>query len=345
MSVVASRVCKNRFGLVFATLLSGCAAAFPAVADMSGAGSTFVQPIMLRWADAWGRQSGAKVTYSGVGSGAGVEQLVAGKVDFAASDAPLSEEDLAKNRFTQFPIVAGGIVVVANMPGERKRVQFSGPLLAQVFLGQITKWNDPALQAANAGMTLPDQPITVVHRSDSSGITYNLTAFLSRVSPAWAEKYGTNKLPQWPAGVPAKGNDGVGQKITQTPYSIGYVEYGYALEHNMSITGLRNSAGATIAPTQTTISNAVAAADWESAPHFSTLLSGVQDANAWPIAAVTWVVMPRTPRKMAEDQGTLDFFTWVLRNGATLADAQGYTPMPERVVKLVEAAWAKEVTR
>ncbi|UXI68038.1 phosphate ABC transporter substrate-binding protein PstS [Tahibacter amnicola] len=314
-------------------------------AELSGAGSTFVEPLLGRWINTWSQQSGTRVSYKASGSGAGIEQVKAGTVDFAMTDAPLSEDELTKNNLTQFPVVAGGIAIVVNFPGERRRLQLTGTLLAEIYLGRITQWNDPKLQELNPAMPLPAQPIIVLYRGDSSGTSFNITSYLTKVSPEWAQGVGTSKAPQWPTGRGIQGNETSGDTVIGTPYSIAYVEYGYALDHNMQIVGLRDAAGKTVSPTQSTISSAVDAADWANAPHFSVLLVGVQGNNAWPIAAVTWAVVSRTPRRMADGQGTLDFFRWVIRNGAALADAQGYTPMPERVVKLIEAAWAREMGR
>jgi phosphate transport system substrate-binding protein len=233
--------------------------------------------------------------------------------------------------------------VVTNFPGERHRVQISGPLLAEIFLGRVTNWNDPKIQALNSTFALPDQPINVLHRADSSGITYNFTAYLSKVSPEWAEKVGTNKAPKWAVGKGVEGNAQLGQAVIGSSYSIAYLEYGFALEHNLQIASLQNDGGKKVSPTQSTIRSAVDAADWASAPHFNLLLVGVQGGDVWPIAAVTWIVLPRTQRKAPGGQGVADFFRWVLYNGAMLADSMGYTPMPEKVVGLIEASLRKEL--
>ncbi|HZP65480.1 MAG TPA: phosphate ABC transporter substrate-binding protein PstS [Rudaea sp.] len=307
--------------------------------DLHGAGSTFVQPILKEWAYNWSTKSGVKITYDGGGSGVGISKAKAGDVDFGASDAPLGDEELAANNLVQFPIVAGGIVVIENISSlGRRRLQVNGQALADIFMGKITRWNDPELAALNPGAALPDTPITVVHRSEGSGTTYNFTAYLTRVSPAWAAKLGTGKTVSWPVGTGTEGNQNVANMVSNTPDSIGYVEYGYALAHNLRIATLHTASGGTVFPTQTTIRNAVDAADWAHASSFNLLLVGTEGKDVWPIAATTWVIIPN---KSPNVQKTLEFFRWALDNGAELADAQGYTPLPPKLVKLVEKSWAK----
>jgi phosphate transport system substrate-binding protein len=314
-------------------------AANTTVAEIHGAGSTFVQPVLNEWANNWSPKAGTKINYEGGGSGAGITKVKAGQVDFGATDAPLAEEDLAANGLVQFPIVAGGIVVVENVTDlGRRRLQINGDVLAAIFMGKITHWNDPALVALNPGAQLPDAPIAVVHRNEGSGTTYNFTAYLSKVSQEWTAKLGTAKVINWPAGSGAEGNQNVATMVTNTRNSIGYVEYGYALAHNMRIATLHNSAGVTVYPTQTTIRNAVDAADWEHAANFNLLLIDIQGKDAWPIAATTWILIPT---KRATASKSLEFFRWALDHGAPYADAQGYTPLPAKLVKLIEVSWTK----
>ncbi len=310
------------------------------VTELHGAGSTFVQPILKEWASNWTVKSNVKINYEGGGSGVGIAKAKAGQVDFGATDAPLAEEDLAKNNLVQFPIVAGAIVVVENVQGlgQRRRLQVNGSTLADIFMGKITKWNDPALVALNPGASLPDAPIAVVHRSEGSGTTYNFSAYLTKVSPDWAAKLGTAKTINWPVGSGTEGNQNVANMVGNTPNSIGYVEYGWALAHNMRIATLHDSTGASVYPTQTTIRNAVEGADWAHASSFNLLLVGIPGKEAWPITATTWVLMPA---KGAATEKSLDFFRWALEKGGPFADAQGYTPLPPSLVKLIEASWAK----
>jgi phosphate transport system substrate-binding protein len=323
------------FCCVFA---NASAAGKPAITELHGAGSTFVQPILKEWAYNWSAKSGVKIDYEGGGSGAGITKVKAGQVEFGATDAPLAEEDLAKNGLVQFPIVAGGIVVVEHVTDlGRRRLQIDGPTLAAIFMGKITKWNDPILAALNPGAPLPDAPIAVVHRSEGSGTTYNFSAYLTKISQEWAGKLGTAKTINWPVGTGTEGNQKVAEMVANTPNSIGYVEYGYALAHNMRIATLHGSANATVYPTQTTIRNAVDAADWAHVSNFNLLLVGVQAKDAWPIAATTWILLP------ADGSATptaLEFFRYALHS-SQLADAQGYTPLPPKLVQLIESSWSK----
>ena len=304
--------------------------------EIHGAGSTFVQPILKEWAYNWTAKSGINVNYEGGGSGAGITKAKAGQVDFGATDAPLAEEDLAASGLVQFPIVAGGIVIVEHVTDlGRRRLQINAATLAAIYMGKITKWNDPALVALNAGAPLPDAQIAVVHRSDGSGTTYNFSAYLTKTSPEWSSKLGTAKSINWPVGTGTEGNQNVAEMVSNTPNAIGYVEYGYALAHNMRIATLHSSEGVTVYPTQTTIRHAVESADWEHAAHFNLLLAGIQGKDAWPIAATTWIVMPA---KGANAATCLEFFRLALHSGQ-FADAQGYTPLPPKVVQLVESSW------
>ena len=325
--------------LAFLSAAAGSAfSAAPAPVELHGAGSTFIQPLLAEWAANWSGKSGIKINYEGGGSGAGISKVKAGQVDFGATDAPLAEEDLAANGLVQFPVVAGGIVVVENVTDlGRRRLQIDGRSLAAIFMGKITKWDDPALLELNPGAALPDAPITVVHRSEGSGTTYNFSAYLTKASPDWAAKLGTAKSINWPVGSGTEGNQNVANMVTNTPHSIGYVEYGYALAHNMRIATLHTANGSSVYPNQSTIRNAVDAADWAHAPGFNLLLVGTQARDAWPIAAPTWILLPA---RGASSEKCLSFFRWALGSGAGLADAQGYTPLPASVVKLVEASWA-----
>lgn len=322
-----------------AVVAIGMSAPASAQTGLRGAGSTFVQPVLEQWAKTWSLQTGVPVSYEGVGSGAGIDRLKAGTVDFAATDAPMKDEELAAGGFMQFPIVAGGIVPVTNLPQARgKRVRLNGEALAQVFSGQIARWDDERIKALNPGFALPAEPIVVVHRGDSSGITYNFTAYLSKVSAAWRDTLGTGKTVKWPGGVPAEGNTGLGQRVTATPNSIGYVEYGYALQHEMQIVSMYTSGDRAIAPTHTTIRNAVESAPWGASRHFNLLLVGVAGDDTWPIAATTWVVLPRARTN------SLAFLRWALERGDHAADALGYTPIPPGLVGLIEASWKNDRT-
>jgi phosphate transport system substrate-binding protein len=326
---------------VLGTTATAAPPAKAAAVELHGAGSTFIQPVLAEWSSNWTTKTGTKVVYDGGGSGAGITKAKAGQVDFGATDAPLGEEELAKNNLVQFPIVVGAIVIVENINGlgNRKRLQINGKALADVFMGKITRWNDPALAALNQGASLPDAPIAVVHRSEGSGTTYNFSAYLTKVSPDWAAKLGTAKTISWPVGTGTEGNQNVANMVGNTPNSIGYVEYGWALAHNMRIATLHDSTGGAVYPTQTTIRNALDAADWAHASNFNLMLVGIEGKEAWPIAATTWILMPAKGPNTAK---CLEFFRYALGSGGSaFAEAQGYTPLSPKLIKLVEAAWQK----
>ena len=334
-----TRSCVIALIVVLASYQSAVAATAPPPTELHGAGSTFIQPLVLEWASNWATKTGVKINYEGGGSGAGITKVKAGQVDFGATDAPLAEEDLAASGLVQFPIVAGGIVIVENLTDlGRRRLQVDGPVLASIFMGKITKWNDPALAELNPGAALPDAPIKVVHRSEGSETTYNFTAYLTKASPDWAGTLGTAKSINWPVGSGTEGNQNVATMVINTPHSIGYVEYGYALAHNMRIATLHTASGSSVYPNQTTIRNSVDSADWAHASNFNLLLVGTQAKDAWPIAATTWILMPS---KGASTEKSLEFFRWALNSGTQLADAQGYTPLPAKLVKLIESSWSK----
>jgi phosphate transport system substrate-binding protein len=327
--------------LITCTSAVSAAAANNAAREIHGAGSTFVQPIITEWAYNWSQKTGNKVSYEGGGSGAGITKVKSGEANFGATDAPLSEEELNANGLIQFPVVAGGIVVIENVTNlslGRRRLQVNGPLLAAIYMGKITRWNNPELVALNPGATLPDAPISVVHRSEGSGTTYNFSAYLTKASPEWAATLGTAKSINWPVGAGTEGNQNVANMVLNTPNSIGYVEYGYALAHNMRIATLHTADGFPFFPSQTTIRNALEAADWEHSSNFNLLLVGQQGKDSWPIAAVTWILLPV---KDPSAQKSLELFRWALESGSELADAQGYTPLPPKLVKLIEASWVK----
>lgn len=315
-----------------------------AATDLHGAGSTFVQPLIASWTTDWSAKTGVKVIYDGGGSGAGVTKIKTGEVDFGATDAPLSDEELDANGLVQFPVVAGGIVVVESIAGMgAKRIQLTGDAIADIFAGRIKTWNDPKLKALNPTAPLPAAPINVVHRSDSSGITYNFSAYLAKVSPAWSKELGVGKTVKWPVGSGVEGNGNVGSGVMNAPNSIGYVEYGFAMKHDLRIISMRGASGKAVMPTQRSIQSAVASADWAAAKHFNLMLVDSQGNDAWPIAAVTWVVVKRDQSRGQTGKRTLDYFRWALHYGNSAADALGYTPLPDNVVKLIEAAWAKEI--
>lgn len=322
------------------------AAAFvPAnAADISGAGATFPYPIYAKWADAYKKETGNGLNYQSIGSGGGIKQITNKTVTFGASDAPLKGEELAKIGLAQFPAVMGGIVPVVNLDGIKPgELTIDGPTLAKIFLGDIKKWNDAAIQKLNPSAKLPDQAIAVVHRSDGSGTTYNFVYYLSDVSPDWKTKVGVNTSVQWPIGIGAKGNEGVANNVANTKGSVGYVEYAYALQNKLTFTKMVNKDGKTVAPTSEAFQAAAANADWNSQPGFGVILANQPGANSWPMTAATWILVYKQPSDAAAAGEALKFFAWAYKNGAKMAAELDYVPMPAKVVKDIEAYWAKEI--
>ncbi|HLH11682.1 MAG TPA: phosphate ABC transporter substrate-binding protein PstS [Methylovirgula sp.] len=322
-----------------ATVVAGAWAA-----DISGAGATFPYPIYSKWADAYKKQTGNGLNYQSIGSGGGIKQIKAGTVTFGASDAPLKPDDLQKSNLVQWPMVMGGIVPVVNISGIKPGdLTFDGPTLAKIFLGQITTWNDPAITKLNPGVNLPSTAIAVVHRSDGSGTTFNFTNYLSKISDDWKSKVGSATSVQWPAGLGAKGNEGVSNNVLQTQGSIGYVEYAYAMQNKLTYADMINSAGKKVAPSSQTFQSAAANADWAHAPGFYQILTNQPGDNSWPITASTFILMPKQPKDTAAAAEALKFFSWAYANGGKMAEELDYIPMPAAVVELVKKTWAAEI--
>ncbi|HKX92566.1 MAG TPA: phosphate ABC transporter substrate-binding protein PstS [Sphingomicrobium sp.] len=328
-----------------ALLLAACqnspasneAASAPAATRITGAGSTFVYPVLSAWAADYQKQSGVAVNYQSIGSGGGISQVKAGTVDFGATDQPLSSEELAEAGLAQFPVVIGGIVPIINLTGvEPGKLRLTGPLLADIYLGKVKKWNDPAIAAVNPGLKLPDAGIAVVHRSDGSGTTFNFTHYLNQVSPAWKAGPGEGKTVAWPTGVGGKGNEGVAAYVKQLPNSIGYVEYAYVIQNGMNYASLQNSAGNFVLPSAETFSNAAATADWAKASDFNLVMTNAPGANAYPITASVFVLMPARPKDKAKSDAALGFFKYVLERGQPRAQKLDYVPLPAELVKQIE---------
>ena len=322
------------------------AALVPAnAADISGAGATFPYPIYAKWADAYKKETGNGLNYQSIGSGGGIKQIKAKTVTFGASDAPLPGKELDESGLVQFPMVMGGIVPVVNLDGVKPgELVIDGPTLAKIFIGDIKKWNDPQIAKLNAQVKLPDQAIAIVHRSDGSGTTYNFTYYLSEVDADWKSKVGTNAAVQWPAGIGAKGNEGVANNVANTKGSIGYVEYAYALQNKLTFTKMVNKSGKTVAPASEAFQAAAANADWNSQPGFGVILANQPGDKAWPMTAATWILLYKQPADAAATGEALKFFAWAYKNGAKAAEELDYVPMPAKVVKDVEAYWTKNVT-
>ena len=326
-----------------AALALGLAATNPAAAaDITGAGATFPYPIYSKWAEAYRAKTGVGLNYQSIGSGGGIKQILAKTVDFGASDAPLDPAQLEKDGLVQFPMVMGGVVPVFNIEGIKPGgLQMTGTLLADIYLGKITKWNAPAIAALNKGVKLPDQDITVVARSDGSGTTFIFTNYLSKVSAEWKGKAGNNTSVKWPAGVSGKGNEGVAAYVQRLSGSIGYVEYAYALQNKMSYALLQNKEGNFVGPDDKTFRAAAANAQWDKAPGFYLLLTDQPGKESWPITGATFILMHKKQDMPAKATIALKFFDWAYESGDKLALDLDYVPMPDGVVKLVKAEWKK----
>lgn len=311
-------------------------------AEITGAGASFVFPAMSKWSADYNAATQHRVNYQSIGSGGGIAQIKAATVDFGSSDAPLKAEDLAASGLYQFPSVSGGIVPVVNIPGlAMGKIRFTGPILADIFLGKLTNWNDPAIAAVNPGVTLPDLRITVVHRSDGSGTTFNWVNYLSKVSVDWRTKVGEGTSVRWPVGVGGKGNEGVAAYTKQIKGAIGYVELSYALVNKLNYAAVRNRAGNFVVPSNESIAAAAASADWANAKDFSLVITDAPGADAYPISATNFILMHKKPKNAASAKQAIDFFTWVYANGDDAATKLGYVPLPDALVTQIEAYWAQ----
>ncbi|HDS1557946.1 TPA: phosphate ABC transporter substrate-binding protein PstS [Stenotrophomonas maltophilia] len=320
------------------------AAGAKVIAEVSGAGASFIFPLVSKWSADYNASTGAKINYQSIGSGGGIAQIKAGTVDFGSSDKPLSSEELAQAGLAQFPSAIGGVVPVVNIEGlEAGKLRLSGALLADIFLGKVKTWNDPAIVAANPGVTLPDGKITIVHRSDGSGTTFNFSNYLSKVSPEWKSKVGEGTSVQWPDGVGGKGNEGVASYVKQIKGSIGYVELAYALQNAMPYTSLQNAAGTWVQPSAETFAAAAASADWASAKDFNLVITNAPGEQAWPITATNFMLMQKQPKDAKRNQDTLAFFKWAFENGQAQANELHYVPLPAELVTQIEAYWATEL--
>lgn len=312
--------------------------------DISGAGATFPYPIYAKWADAYKAKTGIGLNYQSIGSGGGIKQIKSKTVDFGASDMPLKPKDLDAAGLIQFPMVMGAEVAVVNIKGVKAGdIKLTGQMLADIYLKKITKWNDPAIAKLNPGVKLPNEAITVVHRSDGSGTTFIFTHYLSQVSPEWKTKVGENTSVQWPTGVGAKGNEGVANYVKQIDGGIGYVEFAYALQNKLVWTQLASSTGKFLKPTTATFMAAAANAEWQKTQNFYLLLTNQPGDRSWPITGATFILMYKTQDKPEVAAEVLKFFDWAYHNGGKLAEQLDYIPMPANVIKLVEQTWEKEI--
>ena len=334
---------KMMIALPFAALLAACSSnngnqAPGQGAGVTGAGSTFVYPVLSAWAADYKKQGGVDINYQSIGSGGGIAQVKAGTVEFGATDQPLASDDLAKNNLAQFPIVIGGIVPVVNVPGLKPgQLRLTGPLLADIYAGGVKTWNDPAIAKLNPGVSLPATSIALVHRSDGSGTTFNFTHYLSQVSPSWKAGPGEGKSVAWPGGVGGKGNEGVAAYVRQIANSLGYVEYAYAQQNKMNTASLQNAAGNFVAPSAASFSNAAESADWKNAKDFNLVMTNASGANAWPLTATTFILLPRQPKDKAKSEAAIAFFRYALEKGQTQANKLDYVPLPAALVQQVES--------
>ncbi|HTQ34177.1 MAG TPA: phosphate ABC transporter substrate-binding protein PstS [Stellaceae bacterium] len=318
-----------------------CAATLPAsAAEISGAGATFPYPIYAKWAEAYKAKTGTSMNYQSIGSGGGIKQIEAKTVDFGASDMPLTPEKLKADSLQQFPMVMGGVVPVVNLSGVKPgELKLDGKVLAGMYLGTITNWDDKAIAALNPGMKLPNKAIATVHRSDGSGTNFIFTHYLSSIDPEFKSKIGENTSVEFPGGLGGKGNEGVAALAARTDGAIGYVEYAYALQNKMTYALLKNHDGNFVAPKSETFQAAAANADWSKAPGFYLLLTNQPGKDSWPITGATFILMHHQQTKPDSAREVLNFFDWSYHNGGKMAEELDYVPMPASVISMVEQSW------
>ena len=307
--------------------------------DVTGAGASFPAPVYAKWADAYNKATGARINYQSVGSGAGIRQIKAKTVDFGASDAPLKDDELAKDGMIQFPTVIGGVVPVVNIKGITPgQIKLTGQVLGDIYLGKVTKWNDASITGLNPGVPLPDAAISVVRRADGSGTSFLFTNYLSKVNAEWKDKVGEGTAVNWPTGAGGKGNEGVSAFVQRLPNSIGYVEYAYAKQNKMSYVLLKNRDGQFVAPDDSAFKAAAAGADW--ARSFYQVLTEQPGKDSWPITGATFILMHKAQDKPAQAANALKFFDWAYANGDKMADELDYVPLPAAVKDMVRKQWA-----
>ena len=327
----------STFGLAVAML---SAAATGHAQEVTGAGATFPAPLYAKWASDYNKATGVKINYQSVGSGAGLRQIDAKTVDFGASDMPLKDDELAAKGLVQFPTVIGGVVPVINIKGINPgQLKLNGQVLGDIFLGKITKWNDPAIAGLNPGLPLPDVAVAPVRRADGSGTTFIFTNYLSKVNAEWKAKVGEGTAVNWPVGAGGKGNEGVAAFVGRLPNSIGYVEYAYVKQNKMTFAQMQNSAGAYVSPDDTAFKAAAAGADWSKT--FYQILTNQPGKDSWPITGATFIMMHKKQDKPASAAAALKFFEWAYKNGDKTADDLDYVPMPVSVKGSIEKAWGE----
>ena len=331
---------------LLAVALAGASAALPAVAQtqITGAGATFPAPVYAKWGEAAKAAIGVELNYQAIGSGGGQNQILNRTVDFGASDAPMDAAKLQSGNLLQFPMVMGAVVPIVNLPGiDSNKLKLTGGILADIYLGKITKWNDPKLVAQNAGLTLPNLAIAPVYRADGSGTSFVYTSYLSAVSPEWKSQVGASTSVKWPAGAGARGNDGVAGTVKNTRGAIGYVENAYATQNQLTTTQLQNKAGAFVEPTAPAFQAAAAAGNWEGAQNFAVDLVDQGGEKSWPIVSATFLLLPKDPKDAARSANVLKWVEWAYTKGGPIATQLEYIPLPEKVQNSVRAAWRTSV--
>ena len=323
----------------------GAAALSAFAADITGAGATFPFPIYSKWAEAYKKETGVGLNYQSIGSSGGIRQIRAKTVTFGATDAPVSGADLDKDGMVQFPAIIGGTVPVINLDGFKPgELRITGPVLAEVFMGTIAKWNDPKLAALNPGKNLPNENITVVHRADGSGTTFNFTDYLSAISKDWADKVGKGAAVKWPAAssVGGKGNEGVAANVNRVKGAIGYVEYAYVKKNNMNFLQLQNADGKFVSPDDLTFAAAAAGADWFSVPGMGVSMVNAKGATSWPISTASFILMYKEPTDKAASQEVIKFFDWAFKNGKQMAAELDYVALPDALTAQIrQKVWSQ----
>ena len=315
-----------------------------AAQQITGAGATFPAPVYAKWGEAAKAAIGIELNYQAIGSGGGQNQIMNRTVDFGASDAPVDGPKLAENKLLQFPTVMGAVVPIVNLPGiEANAVKLTGPVLADIYAGKISKWNDPRIAETNAGVALPNLAIAPVYRADGSGTTYVFTSYLSAVSADWKDKVGAATSVKWPAGNGAKGNDGVAATVKQVRGAIGYVENAYATQNKLTTTQLRNKAGAFVAPTLAAFSSAAESGDWKGAKNYAVNLIDTAGPTSWPIVSATFILLPQDPKDAARSHAVIKFFDWAYNNGSAIASGLEYIPLPKSVQDAVRVSWKSDI--
>ena len=315
-----------------------------AAVDITGAGATFPYPIYAKWAEAYKQKTGVGMNYQSIGSGGGIAQIKAKTVDFGASDMPLKAEDLQQAGLVQFPAIIGGVVPIVNIEGIGPgQIKFTGPVLADIYLGKIKSWNDKAIADINPGVKLPVDPITVVRRSDGSGTSFLWTDYLSKVSPEWKQKVGASTAVAWPEGVGGKGNEGVAAYVQRIKGSIGYVEYAYAKKNKMAHAGVQNKDGQFVQPDDTAFQAAAAGADWKNTPGMGVVLTDQPGKASWPVTGASYILMQAKQDKPQSAVEVMKFFDWAFKNGGKMADELDYVAIPDAVSKQIADAWKAQI--